>query len=84
MLLSRGENLFESCPSARPIQQGMCSSGHVSEGVTRLHEDRQSGDYDFVAGVSESEARQDVMDAHRRRGRIKDLSLVRKGPENER
>jgi len=33
--------------------------------LTRLHEDRQSGDYDFVAGVSESEARQDVMDAHR-------------------
>jgi uncharacterized protein (UPF0332 family) len=33
--------------------------------LTRLYEDRQSGDYDFVAGVSESEARQDVMDAHR-------------------
>jgi uncharacterized protein (UPF0332 family) len=33
--------------------------------LTRLYEDRQSGDYDFVAGVSEAEARQDVLDAQR-------------------
>lgn len=33
--------------------------------VTRLFEDRQTGDYDFTVGVTESEAHQDVADAQR-------------------
>lgn len=33
--------------------------------LTRLFEDRQSGDYDFLMGVTETEARQDVADAQR-------------------
>ncbi len=33
--------------------------------LTRLFEDRQSGDYDFLPGLTESESRQDVADARR-------------------
>jgi len=33
--------------------------------LTRLFEDRQSGDYDFVAGVTEKDAILDVADAER-------------------
>ncbi len=33
--------------------------------LTRLFEDRQSGDYDSIVGISEAEARQDVIDAER-------------------
>lgn len=33
--------------------------------VTRLFEDRQTGDYDFTVGVTEREAREDVADARR-------------------
>ncbi len=31
--------------------------------LTRLFEDRQSGDYDFLPGLTETEVRQDVADA---------------------
>lgn len=31
--------------------------------LTRLFEDRQSGDYDIMPGLTETEARQDVADA---------------------
>ncbi len=31
--------------------------------LTRLYEDRQSGDYDIMPGLTETEARQDVTDA---------------------
>lgn len=33
--------------------------------LTRLFENRQSGDYDVLPGVTEAEARQDVADAER-------------------
>jgi uncharacterized protein (UPF0332 family) len=33
--------------------------------LTRLFENRQSGDYDVLPGVTEAEARQDVADAQR-------------------
>ena len=33
--------------------------------LTRLFENRQSGDYDILPGVTETEARQDIADAQR-------------------
>ena len=39
--------------------------GEFTTVLTRLFEDRQSGDYDFAPGVTEEDAIQDVADARR-------------------
>ena len=36
---------------------------HFTTWLTRLYEDRQSGDYDLTPGLTEAETRQDVEDA---------------------
>ena len=69
MLLSRGETYSTHAQVLGRFNKEFVHPGifpkEFTTVLTRLYEDRQSGDYDFVAGVSESEARQDVMDAHR-------------------
>lgn len=69
VLLSRGETYSSHAQVLGRFNKEFVHPGifpkEFTTVLTRLYEDRQSGDYDFVAGVSESEARQDVIDAHR-------------------
>jgi uncharacterized protein (UPF0332 family) len=41
--------------------------------LTRFFENRQSGDYDVLPGVTETEARQDITDAQRIVGAIRNF-----------
>jgi uncharacterized protein (UPF0332 family) len=69
LLLSRGETYSSHAQVIGRFNKEFVHSGlfpaEFTTVLTRLYEDRQSGDYDFVAGVSEAEARQDVLDAQR-------------------
>jgi uncharacterized protein (UPF0332 family) len=69
VLLSRGETYSSHAGVLAGFNKGLVHSGlfprEFTTMLTRLYEDRQSGDYDFIAGVSETEARQDVVDARR-------------------
>lgn len=69
VLLSRGETYSSHAQVLGRFNKEFVHSGvfprEFTVILTRLFEDRQSGDYDFIAGVTETEARQDVADAQR-------------------
>ena len=68
-LLSKGESYSSHTQVIGAFNKGFVRSGAFPEQfttlLTRMFEDRQSGDYDFMPGLSEDEVRQDVEDAQR-------------------
>jgi uncharacterized protein (UPF0332 family) len=67
LLLSRGESYSTHAQVLGRFNKEFVHAGvfprEFTAIVTRLFEDRQSGDYDYLPGLSEPEARRDVTDA---------------------
>ena len=68
-LLSKGQTYSSHAQTLGAFNKEVVRSGifpsEFTTFLTRLFEDRQSGDYDFEPGFTEVEARQDVADAER-------------------
>lgn len=68
-LLSRSETYSSHAQVLGAFNRGFVHPGLFPRDfttlLTRLFENRQSGDYDVMPGVTEAEARQDVADAQR-------------------
>jgi uncharacterized protein (UPF0332 family) len=68
-LLSRGETYSRHGQVLGAFNRAFVHTGlfprEFTALLTRLFENRQSGDYDVFLGVTEAEARQDVADAQR-------------------
>lgn len=68
-LLSRGQTHSSHAQTLGAFNKEFIHSGifpkEFTQVLTRLFEDRQSGDYDFEPGFTETEARQDLADAER-------------------
>jgi uncharacterized protein (UPF0332 family) len=68
-LLSRDETYSRHAQVLGAFNRAFVHSGlfpkEFTTLLTRLFENRQSGDYDVLPGVTEAEARQDVADAQR-------------------
>jgi uncharacterized protein (UPF0332 family) len=68
-LLSRGETYSRHAQVLGAFNKIFVHTGPFPKEftalLTRLFENRQSGDYDVLPGVTETEARQDVADAQR-------------------
>jgi uncharacterized protein (UPF0332 family) len=68
-LLSRDETYSSHAQVLGAFNKGFVYPGlfprEFTTLLTRLFEDRQSGDYDVLPGVTEAEAHQDVADAQR-------------------
>lgn len=67
VLLSKGESYSSHAQVIGAFNKGFVHPGifpkEFTTLLTRMFEDRQSGDYDFMPGLTEAEARQDVEDA---------------------
>lgn len=79
LLLSRGETYSTHAQVIGRFNKEFVHPGTFPKEfttiLTRLFEDRQSGDYDYVAGVTEAEAREDVADAERIREAIRSVLI---------
>ncbi len=69
VLLSRGESYSTHAQLLGRVNKEFIQTGifprEFTKLLTRLFEDRQSGDYDVEPGLTETEARQDVADGER-------------------
>jgi uncharacterized protein (UPF0332 family) len=69
VLLSRGESYSTHAQVLGRFNKEFIQTGifprEFTKLLTRLFEDRQSGDYDVEPGLTETEARQDVADGER-------------------
>lgn len=67
LLLSRGKTFSKHAQVLGAFNRDFVKTGIFDKSFTtllmRLFEDRQTGDYDVISGLTEPEARQDVADA---------------------